>query len=178
MSISYVDRTNLFTFVDTFETEEHYGPQIFHTTPPYENLKFRVKRSITGLLFYLATPMWERTAASFLLSDVLLGFRMRVRTCVTTCGIVLFSPIARAGSPLRTRGSWRITPSSPTGVPVLHSWPNPPSLRNVGGPVPTGGPDVPLSGPLWGGAVSAFDRVRRRLVDDSDLEASRHADAE
>ena len=53
-----------------------------------------------------------------------------------------------------------------------------PSLRHIGGSTPSGGPPSPSSGLPWGGAVSAFDRVRKFLVDGEAVEARRHADAD
>ena len=53
-----------------------------------------------------------------------------------------------------------------------------PSLRNIGGPLSASEPVSPSSGPLWGGVVSAFDRVRKALVDGRDHEAGVLEEAE
>ena len=45
------------------------------------------------------------------------------------------------------------------------------SLRNIGGSLSASEPVSSSSGPLWGGAVSAFDRVRKALVDGKNHEA-------
>ena len=53
-----------------------------------------------------------------------------------------------------------------------------PSLRNIGGSLSASEPVSSSSGPLWGGAVSAFERVRGALVEGRNQEAGRLEEAE
>ena len=53
-----------------------------------------------------------------------------------------------------------------------------PSLRNIGGSLSASEPVSLSSGPLWGGAVSACNRVRKALVDGRDHEAGVFEEAE